>query len=310
MRVDCTKTLVRLRNNGAWSIYHGLQNRLDFQNWHHLTGGAAYTWSKSLDNVSEIFSTFAGGTTIAGAQNPFDPNGSERGVGGTSYKHVASVYWNYDIPVMTSQQGFLGHILGGWQASGVWRYRSGEPFNVIQFGESTYCDSAFYNGFFSGGDTCRPILSNAAAPLDSVGLCTSATAANCGLTDFNSGTAIAASGVHWIVNNNTAAKFFGSPYKGVGRDTLFAQAFNQLDFGVIKETKVTERVRLHFQANANNILNHMYLGTPDPLIEDGTFNLDKSSPGFNSGGSFMNKFFNTQPASNRRRLSFGMKLLF
>ena len=57
---DCNFTLVRTRNNGAWSTYHGLQNELKFRSFHGLTGDFAYTFSKALDNTSEIFSSTGG----------------------------------------------------------------------------------------------------------------------------------------------------------------------------------------------------------------------------------------------------------
>jgi hypothetical protein len=47
-RPDCNFTLVRTRNNGAWSMYHGLQNELKFRSFHGLTGDFAYTFSKAL----------------------------------------------------------------------------------------------------------------------------------------------------------------------------------------------------------------------------------------------------------------------
>ena len=77
---DCNHVNVGTRSNTAFSLYHGLQTQLDFQNWHGFTANFAYTYSKSIDNASEIFSTFAGGQGIVGAQNPFNSNQGERAV--------------------------------------------------------------------------------------------------------------------------------------------------------------------------------------------------------------------------------------
>src|ERR1700676_2306204 len=43
-RPDCNFTLVRTRNNGAWSIYDGLQNELKVRAFHNLTADFAYTF--------------------------------------------------------------------------------------------------------------------------------------------------------------------------------------------------------------------------------------------------------------------------
>ncbi len=123
-KVNCAHGNIRERANTAFSIYHSWQNELRIQNWHGLTSGLAYTWSHAIDNVSEIFGTFAGGNTVAFSQNAFDSNVAERGTGGTSYPNVASIYSIYDLPMFKGQQGFLGHTLGGWQVNGTWRYLS------------------------------------------------------------------------------------------------------------------------------------------------------------------------------------------
>lgn len=110
-RVDCNFTNLRVRGNGGWSIYHGLQNELRIRNWHNLTANFAYTWSKAMDNVSEIFAATTGGIANPAPQNPFDPNLPERGVSSQSFPHVFTAYWIYQFPWMRSQQGALGHIL-------------------------------------------------------------------------------------------------------------------------------------------------------------------------------------------------------
>ena len=84
-RPDCNYSNLGLTNNGAWSIYNGLQTNLTTRNYHGLTTTVSYTWSRALDNTSEIFGTGSAGNTVAYAQNPLDPNVAERGVSGNSY---------------------------------------------------------------------------------------------------------------------------------------------------------------------------------------------------------------------------------
>ena len=288
---NCNNTFLRLRDNGAWSTYHGLQAELRFQNWHGFSSGLAYTWSHAIDNVSEIFSTAAAGVGVSGSMNPFDPNRPERGTGGTSYTHVISFWYVYELPWYKSQAGFMGKVLGGWQLNGIYRYRSGEPFNVLQGVASIYCDPNFANNFFGGIDTCRPILNDPTAPIDTVGFYDG----TCTLQDaFGTGTAF-----HWVFNDSQAALCTGNPFGGVGRNTLRAQSFSNLDFGVYKNFKMGERVTMQFQANSFNLLNRQYRGTPDPFIDDGGFSVN--------GGSFMTNAFNN---SGNRSFTFGMRWIF
>jgi hypothetical protein len=296
--------VVRERRNSAFSIYHGLQSRLDIQNWHGLTTGAAYTWSKAIDNVSEIFSTFAGGNTNAWSQNPFDTSIAERGISATSFPHVASVYWIYELPFAKNQEGIVGHIIGGWQVNGTWRYQSGQAFNPVQFGANLGCDLAFSNAFNSTVQMCRPFLANEAAPLDTVGYCANPAAPDgCGLADLFTDIPVTMDDVHWLYNDTNTASFLGTPY-GVGRNVLRGQSINNVDFGIYKNTKITERMTVQFQANMFNLFNRQFRGVADPFIEDFPLVGIDGTP---FGGSFMNTEFNT---SLTRNMWFGLRFIF
>ena len=70
--VDCNRTdLVTLGNTG-YSNYNGLQSRFSIEHWHGVTAGVSYTWSKDIDNISEIYATLGGGNTTNYSQSPFD----------------------------------------------------------------------------------------------------------------------------------------------------------------------------------------------------------------------------------------------
>ncbi len=126
------------------------------------------------------------------------------------------------------------------------------------------------------------------------------------------------SAVRWIYNDNTAATFFGTPYGNVSRNPgPRGQAVNAVNFSMFKTTKLTERLSLRLEAQAYNLLNHRFLGVPDPIIDD---------KNLANGGSFGNNFFNSSGGISpngvggytnallnglgRRRLIFGTKLTF
>jgi hypothetical protein len=237
----------------------------------------AYTWSKALDNTSEIFSS-TGGISTPIAQNPFDPNIGERGVSAQSFPQVVTTYWVYEFPWMKDQHGILGHLLGGWQWAGTHRYQSGAPITPIQNTNNgdPYCDGAFNTAFIGGGfDSCRPILSNPNAPFDTSGLYTNANGpvtlinvSNCQKTSL-AGTpacpAINPTDVHFIVNNTFAVNALcnGNPFAcNASRNVYRAMPRNQLDLSVAKNMKLNERVNLQLRIDALNALNYQYLGVP------------------------------------------------
>jgi len=313
---NCNNRNVLLRTNTGFSIYNGLQSRLDFQNWHGLSANLAYTYSRVIDNSSEIFSTFAGGQTIVGAQNPFDNNAGERGVAGQDFPHVFTLAATYELPVYRTQQGFVGHLLGGWEVSPIYRYVSGQPWTPLQLKLlPSLCDPT--NTISGGGDTCRPIVSNPNAPLATFGVCTDPTLPDCGLVDFATGNPTTASAVHWINNDPISGAFFGNPFLGVGRNTLRGQTINNWNLGVFKNTKVGEKVTVQFQVEAYNLFNRQYRGTPTAIID----NIDPSiDPNTNQarttfGNNFSNVSGNFNTNANQsgigiRQLNFGLKVIF
>jgi len=321
-RADCNFRNVRERENTAWSRYNGLQTEFRVRAWHGLSGAGSFTFSKTMDNSSEIFSTQAGGSSVAGAQNPFDLSNGEKALSGLDFPKTASLYLIYELPMYKTQHGFLGKIFGGYEANTTWRYSSGQLWTPLTFpGANTSCQNSFDNALF-GLSTCRPFLGSKSAPVDSVGQCTDATLPNCGLVNFYDGTPMTAA--RWIYNDDTAAAFFHTPYGNGGRNPgVRGQAVSAVNFALSKTTKVSERLSLRLEAQVYNLFNHMFLGVPDPTIDACNF-AARTLPG--CGGSFGNNIFNssggvnaegaggyTNPTSGglgRRRMILGAKVIF
>ena len=310
--VDCNHRRVTVRQNSAFNIYHSLQTRFETRSFHGVTTGVTYTFSKNIDNSSEIFSTVSGGNTVSFAQNPFDIGRGERALSGIDFPHVATLYMLYEVPFHKSQQGFVGKLLGGYQINPTWRYQSGQPWTPVQSRfdgpGSAVCDtSSTFSTFYS---PCRPFLSNAAAAVDTVGQCLDPTCAGDSFIDFNTGATIAPSAVRWIINDANSATFFGTPFSPLRRNTVRGQSVNNASLAVIKNTKFGERFSLELRAVAFNVLNRQFRGVPDPLILDGNFSV---------GSSFGNNLFNasggdstnvTQAGVGRRRIELGAKIIF
>jgi len=307
---NCNFTNVIQYANTASSNYNGLQSELRIANWHGVTATGSYTFSKTIDNASEVFSTLGGGNTLAYAQDPFNTSGPERANSGIDFPHVVGVAVVYDLPFYKSQHGFVGHMLGGWQVNTTYRYTSGQPYTTIQrYVNGSLCDPA---GDFGGNyDACRPIVSNASAPLATVGqyTCTGATAATCSLSDFVTGAPTTTSAVHWIQNSPAAAIVYGTPFAGVGRNTLRGQDISTANLAIFKDFAITERVKAQLQAQAFDVMNVQFRGVPDPILDDVTRGSFQNTNFNSNGGLTFAGNINTD-GIGRRRLLFGMKLIF
>ena len=125
--------------------------------------------------------------------------------------------------------------------------------------------------------------------------------------DFVTGLPTTISAVHWIYNDPTSAAFFGTPFAGAGRNILRGQPISTANLGVFKNIKVTEKINLQFQAQAFNVMNVQFLGVPDPRINNvGSFQTTK----FNSNGGLTFAGSTVYDGIARRRLLFGLKLIF
>jgi hypothetical protein len=318
--------LIRSRENTGSSDYHGLQMRYNGRVFNQLTLGAAYTFSKTLDNASEIFSFGEG----AFAQNPVDLTSGERALSGNDRRHAGSMNFIWDVPFMKSQKGLLGHVLGGWQFNGTYNLASGRPFTPSEFC-TLFCiglgyqDGAFDTNFL-GFDQLRPFAGSRSAPRTSVGI----TATDAGLIFFGAPIApsptglysfnalnatgtlvpVAASAVRFIYNGIGAARQFGTPYGNVPRNSERGVALNQLNIGIFKNTKIRENVRLQLRAELFNALNHPNSGFgvaagddfPDQFVEDA---------GNTPGRAAFNSFNDARATSlSSRRIQLGIRLTF
>jgi hypothetical protein len=179
-RVNCGLGIVRSRNNGGFSDYHALQTEFRANNlFKQLTLRAGYTFSKNLDNVSEIFATGTAGNTTFAAQNPFQTGDAERSISGLNIPNAFTVSATESIPFFKEQHGLVGHVLGGWEFSAAYVYGSGQPYtpsqgnvfaaiNSATAANGNYFDTAYVGNFV--GDSARPFYGNPNAPATSVGI--------------------------------------------------------------------------------------------------------------------------------------------
>jgi len=109
-------TMIQPRYN---SNYHSLQvsgtQRFDGASQVNVS----YTWAKNLTDAQNDRST--------SPQNIYDLN-SEKGRAALDRRHILTINYVYELPFFSKQEGFVGKVLGGWQASGIVTYQTGLPF--------------------------------------------------------------------------------------------------------------------------------------------------------------------------------------
>jgi outer membrane receptor protein involved in Fe transport len=318
--------------NTAFSQYQSLQTNLITRSFHGITANFAFTWSHNIDNTSEIYSTGSGGNTIAFAQNPLNPNLGERGNSALDFPSSSSVSFTYKLPDLRGGNALFSRLTDGWQANTIWIYDSGQlytDFQGISNGSpqinpddvrtaESYSDIPFEENFL-GVDVARPILSNPNAPAGTLGIYTDttitpATATTAAvfsapvLVDYKTGVPISATSVRFIANNQLAANLLNNPYPGSTRNILRGDTFNNVDFSVFKNTKISERVIFRLEIDAYNLLNRAYFQAAGNALTGYA----------NPSGSYFNNYFESQatgaslvtPGTGLRNLLFVGKILF
>lgn len=255
---------VTTRANTSQSTYHSMQTRYNGRLLNDgLTLGLAYTWSKTIDDSSEIFAQQD--IQSPNAQNPFCINRCERGLSALDRPHAFSANFVYEMPWMREQRGFVGRLVGGWQLNGVYILTSGATYTP---GQTFNANIGLGNTYLTSGD--RPFLANPNADRRQVGISQIDAAILYGqpISDINgfwSQTAINATGefvpvtvndVKYIFNGPGAARIFGTPFGSAGRNIERGPIFNQLNLGLFKNIKVFERLTLQLRGEAFNVLNH------------------------------------------------------
>jgi hypothetical protein len=206
-------------------VFTSNYNSLQAQFQHHLGENslitANYTWSKNLTTASNDYRA---------AQYSYDLL-AEYGPADIDRRHVFTGSYVYTLPFYESQRGVVGHVLGGWELSGI-----GYLYTGLHFTASASSFSEDPAGLGLNGNTysgARPDLvgnPQAGAP-------------------------------HTISQwfNTSAFAFVPSGEIRPGnekRGTIVGPPMARWDANLYKNTKLTERVALQFRAEAFNVLNH------------------------------------------------------
>ena len=201
--------------------------------------GGSYTFSKSIDNASNVAG--AGGGVVA--QNAFDL-AAERGLSNFDQTHRLSLDYLFELP-FGREKRFLANVpylrgmLGNWQVNGSWNLASGLPYTARVLGSFT--------------DVNRG--SNGTLRANATGI----------FTDLSDPTV-----AEWF---NTAA--FAVPAAGqfgnVGRNTLRGPTTSVFNMALNKVIPFSDGRSLELRAQASNIFNTAQFKSIDTNLNSPSF---------------------------------------
>jgi hypothetical protein len=269
-------TNITQRESGGNANYNGLWLTANKRFARGLSFNTSYTFSKSIDYNSSN----AAGT---GVQDSYNLRGS-RGLSDFDVRQRFVVSTIYELP-------FKGNrLFEGWQLSTIVQDQTGNPLNILSGSTSTTSISAL-----TGVATIRPDL---IAPVQIVGKPTQwFNNTVCDPTDPNNCPAGSSFAVPVsFAGNGSRVIHFGS----LGRNVLTGPGFNNVDFSVLKNTKIRETLRAQFRWEVFDIFNHANFGNPGTT----------ATPGSTTFGVIQSTRFPTGESGSSRQMQFTLKLLF
>jgi hypothetical protein len=242
--VSCYTQTITEANMGGNASYNSLQVSAEQRMSTGLTVLANYTWSKAIDNTPYNQSSTAIAASNSYALPTYEPNFKrlDHGPSDFDHRHVASISFVYMLPkVMQDAPSALRYAINGWQASGLFQTRSGDPLTVLASNNNTSGSgqgrdrAVFIGGVPYGGSNCSPT-------------------AHC-RNYLNSGNFTA-----------PAAGTYGNVVKG----SWVGPRYTDVDMAIARDFPFAESAKVQFRAEYFNIFNHTNFGDPNTTL-NGTF---------------------------------------
>jgi hypothetical protein len=265
-----------LANTTTWfseglSSYNALELDVNRRFRHGLQLRGVYTFSKSLDDGT-AWNSSVGVNAPGFVMFPLNPK-LDWGPSTSDVRNLAALNGSYELPFgsgrahLQNLHGWTNKLASGWSISGIATLQSGFPFtpqlgyNPSNNGDSRNPVRPSWNPVFQG-----PVILG---------------------------------GPDQYFNPAAFLSPASGTYGNVGRDVLVGPGLASLDLSVLKDTAVTEKLRLQFRAEAFNLLNRANFGTPNAVV----FSSASTVPAPTAGVV-------TSTSTTSRQIQFGLKLLW
>lgn len=257
--------------NMLQSSYHAMTLKAErrFANGFQVLG--SFTWSKAVDQFSEIQNVGGAISSIAQYAHRFD---LERGLANFDQTRRFVLSWLYELPVgrgkpFLNRGGILNAFLGGWQTNGIVTFADGTPFTVGCFcGDRSQTGNIF--------NTHRPDVSGNPLP----------------------------DGFERTYVKQFDTSVYSTPVLGTlgnsGRNTLRSTGQRAGDVSFFKNFQIGERGQIQFRSEFFNLLSSHFYSPRFPSNNLTATNFGSLLP---VGGDHGDLF-------NPRIIQFGLRLLF
>ncbi len=247
------------------SIYNGMQVNLQKQFTHGLQFQAAYTYSHTLSNVNDPLTPAAGNGNLP--RNSLDLQ-AEWGNSDFDIRHRGVVNFIYEPNIGREHDhlsnGFVGRILEGWSLTGIITAQTGHPIDMYDYQDSNH------TGQYARLTEISPAWGQPP-------------------------------GTDETFTGPRASAFITTPFDvlpNVAKNKFYGPGLVNVDMAVLKNTSITERVKLQFRLETYNLFNHPQFGQPDNFLSDSTF------------GQSLSTITRPDGTTSARQLQVALKLLF
>ena len=229
----------------------------------------AYTWAKTISTSDSYSKVDMAGSGPGTARYAHDLR-YDRGLSGWHVGHNLKLNYSYDLPLGRDWSGVAGHLLGGWQLTGIVSIQDGQPFTVNNSSGAT--PSGLSN---LGYDRYPSVISSFTQDQIIQG----------GPDQYFNPTAFTLPEGDWELGN-------------IGRNTLIGPGLATWDMGLTKNTQLTEQWNLQFRTEVFNLMNRANFAKPYTSV----YTSRRRTLG--AAGQI------SRTVTTSRQIQFGLKLIF
>jgi outer membrane receptor protein involved in Fe transport len=228
------------------SNYHGLQVNIQQRLSHGFQIQGTYTYSHSISDVNDPLGDGTAFGNRSFPRNSFNLR-AEKGNSDFDIRHRGVINFLYTPNIGRGKaylnHGFAGRVFEGWGLSGITSLQSGHPIDLFGNRDSNH----------TGLSARLSIIGNPSQPK--------------GTDKTFTGPALSA--------------FEKTPYDvqpTVGKNAFYGPDYINFDAALLKDTGITERIKLQLRFEFFNLFNHTQFGQPGNLIQSpGTFGVSTST---------------------------------